>query len=249
MPQNPIQSVERALDILEYIAKHNGAGVTEISKSLNLNKSTTFGLIKTLAAKGYVYKSPTAETYHPTIRLHTLASYNSEQTSLVEIARPFLEDLLKKYGETVHLVDSTDTSVVYIAKLEGTKSVRVHTKVGDTLPLHCTGLGKVILAWRSAEEVAEYARVSGLPAMTPHTIVDLAALQKELSKTRQQGYAIDDEEVLTDIYCVAVPVHHQPENVRYAISIAMPKFRSEPGLTRQMAADLTKTAVSIEKSI
>ncbi len=245
MSQKTVQSVERALDILEYIANQNGAGVSEISRALNLNKSTAFGLIRTLVARHYLFKDEKTDTYYLTLRLSTLGNRDVLHQAVVGSARPYLEDLLAKYGETIHLVMATQQAVVYIDKLEGTKSIRVATKVGDSLPMHCTGVGKAILAFRTPSEIGDYIQKTRLPRYTPNTITEAEKLEEELSTVRQQGFAVDNEEIQTDVFCVAVPIPDYRGDVNYAFSISMPKFRATEPLVEQMTKDLLETAQKI----
>lgn len=245
MAQNSVQSVERAIDILEYIARNNGAGVSDIARALGLNKSTAFGLIKTLVGRHYLFKDEKTDTYYLTLRLSTLGNREVLHQAVVGSARPYLEKLLDKYGETIHLVTSTRDSVVYIDKLEGTKSIRVATQVGDSLPMHCTGVGKAILAFRDKEEVSAYIQNTKLPRFTANTITDPELLGEELAAVRLQGYAVDNEEIQPDVFCVAAPIHDYHGDVNYALSISMPKFRSSQDLTEQMAAEVRQTASKI----
>ena len=244
MPAYPIQSVERALDILEYIVTQHGAGVSEIARALNLNKSTAFGLIKTLEAKGYIYKLEN-DTYHVTLHLHSLAGQDVNAMAIVGYAQPYLEELLRKYGETVHLVRADANSVTYLVKLEGTKSIRVSTQVGATNPLYSTGVGKAILSTRSPAEVEDYLSNQHLLAFTPNTITDTDALNAELDKVRRQGYSLDNEEMHRDLFCVAAPIRDNQGRGEYAISISLPRYRAEKQLIEQMAADVMAAAKAV----
>lgn len=237
-----IQSVQRALAIFEYIVNHAGAGVSELSRELQLNKSTVFSLLKTLENLGYIYKNAPTDTYQVTHRIQTLAQMDTNPHSIVGYARPFLEKLHAKYDETVHFIRAAKNEVVYLDKLESTKSIRIHSGVGETMPLHCTGVGKSILAWRSEEEIEAYADRTGLPALTAHTITDLETLKEELRRVRAQEFSIDNEENQEGLYCIGVPVFNRTGDVQFAISLSIPKYRKNEIELSAAVSDLKEAA-------
>ncbi len=240
-----IQSVQRAATIFEYIAYHAGAGVSELSRELQLNKSTVFGILKTLEGMGYIFKNEATENYQVTYRLRTLADVSRDPHSIVGFARPILRKLQEKHDETIHFVRLQENAVIYLDKLESNKSVRIHSDIGSTMPLHCTGVGKAILAWRGEEEIETYIKVSGLPAMTQHTIGEPEALKEELRRVRAQGFSIDNEENQEDLYCVGMPVFGREREVRYAISLSIPKYRKDEIDLTIAVEDLKAAAVEI----
>ena len=241
-----IQSVQRAAAILEYIALQGGAGISELSRELQLNKSTVFSLVKTLEGLGFVFKNERTENYQATYRLRT-ADASQDSRSIISFARPWLEKLQQKYDETVHFVRLQEHMVVYLEKLESNKSIRIHSDIGGTMPLHCTGVGKAILAWQSEEIVEEFIRESGLPAMTSHTIRKADILKEELRRVRAQGFSIDDEENQDDLYCIGVPVFGRNQEVTYAISLSIPKYRKDEIDLSEAVQDLRETAREISK--
>ena len=242
-----IQSVQRAAAILEYIALQGGAGISELSRELQLNKSTVFSLVKTLEGLGFVFKNERTENYQATYRLRTLADASQDSRSIISFARPWLEKLQQKYDETVHFVRLQEHMVVYLEKLESNKTNRIHSDIGGTMPLHCTGVGKAILAWQSEEIVEEFIRESGLPAMTSHTIRKADILKEELRRVRAQGFSIDDEENQDDLYCIGVPVFGRNQEVTYAISLSIPKYRKDEIDLSEAVQDLRETAREISK--
>ena len=242
-----IKSLQRALEILEYIANYQGAGVSQISRELSLNKSTVFSILKTFVNLGYLYKNEINGNYQLTYRIQSLALKSEKADSFISFANPILRQLQKKYKETIHFVSSSRVSVIYIGKFESTKAIRIHTDIGVEMPLHCTAVGKTILAWRSKESINDYAEMTGLPMLTSNTITELAPLQEELREVREKGYAIDDEENQDDLYCIGVPVFNQDGKVKYAISLSMPKYRKEDLDFSELIVDLKQAATELEK--
>lgn len=240
-----IQSVDRAFKILEYISSNDSAGISEMSRNLDINKSTVFGLIKTLEKLGYLTQNLDDDKYMLTYKFYSLSSRFVDNLPIINIAKPYLEKLNKKYGETIHLVVSTENSAVYIDKFSGLKSITVSTHVGDKRPLHCTGVGKAILSLRTDEQILEFSEKFGLEAFTENTITNKFKLVEEAKKIRKRGYSIDDEEAQNDLYCVAIGVEF--EDAEYAISLTLPKFRVTEENKQSIINDLLDIKKDIEK--
>lgn len=237
-----IKSLMRAFEILEYIASNQGGGVSEISSKLTMNKSTVFSILKTFSNLGYIYKNEMTGKYHLTYRLHSIALQSSQSNSFVGYARPYLQKLLNIYDETVHFVSSSENTVIYIDKLESKKTIRIYTTIGAEMPLHCTAVGKAILARRDDQEILEYAERTGLPSLTENSIADKERLLEEMHLVRQRGYSIDDEENQQDLYCIGMPILVPNERTRYAISLSMPKYRKDDIKLSQAVEALASTA-------
>ncbi len=231
-----VQSVDRAFRILEYISSKNGAGVSEISRELDINKSTVFGLIKTLETLGYLTQSSKGSKYLLSYKFYSLSSKSVNSLPVIDAIKPYLLELNNKYKETVHLVIGTEGSIIYIDKLDGTQSISVFTKIGSELPLHCTGVGKAILALRENEQVNKYIDSYGLKTYTKNTITNKYKLLDEIYDIREKGYSIDNEETQNDLYCIAVGFKTEKEE--YALSISIPKFRIDKDLEKKIIDDL-----------
>lgn len=240
-----IQSIQRAIAVLEYITFHAGAGISELSRELNLNKSTVFGIVKTLEGLGYLFKNEPTDSYQVTYRLQTLAEVSADANSVISYARPYLQQLNDTYDETIHFVRAMDDTVVYLDKLESNKSIRIHSDVGGQMPLHCTAVGKAILAWRGEQGTAEYAARTGLPPMTAHSIEDADGLREEMRRVRAQGFSIDDEENQDGLYCIGVPIFDKAGSAHHAISISMPKYRKDEIDLAKAVEDLREAAKGI----
>ncbi|AZR74760.1 IclR family transcriptional regulator [Anoxybacter fermentans] len=220
-----VQSLDRALDILEKIVEaEDGLGVTELSKSLELHKSTIYRLLATLAYRGYVRQDPKNEKYKVGIKLFELGNLALNKLELRREVRPFLEELMSRTGETIHLGILDNDEVVYIDKVESPQTIRMYSKIGKRAPVHCTGLGKVLLAY-SSSEVIDKVIEKGLRAYTENTITDVDAFKKHLEEIRRQGFAIDNVEHEEGIRCVAGPIFDYSGNVIASFSISGPTMR------------------------
>jgi len=245
-----IQSVARALAILNALAEERGElALHEIAERLGLPKSTVHGLISTLKNFGYIEQSPFTAKYKLGLRLFEVGSVVALGWDVRTVAAPYIQKLLDEMRETVHLVILDKCEVLYIDKRETSESLRIASQVGMRLPAHCTGVGKVLLAYLTPEERREIIAAKGLPRYTRNTLTDVASLEAELSRVRDQGYSIDNQEIMDSLKCVAAPIRDQSGNVISAISLSGPISRMQ-GQRFQTAVKLvTKTADEISASL
>src|SRR5581483_6963992 len=199
-----VESVEKALQILETTAEVRRIGVLKLSQEVELPYSTVHRLLRTLEKLGYIVQNADRSQYSLGPKVLELGTAFLDQVELREEALPFLSDLNKKTRETVNLVLWNGASAICIEKLDSPESITVqHTQVGRVEPLHSTGLGKAILAQYTAAEVEEILTKQRMTPFTPRTITTLENFLEELEATRSRGWAIDDEEGLIGIRCVA----------------------------------------------
>ncbi len=218
-----IQSVERALILLEILAKENSAmSLTTLSERISLPKSTVHGLLSTLRDYHYVEQLPENGHYRLGIRLFELGNQVSRSWSILDAAHPVMLRLCKELGETVQLGTEDDGEILYLEKLAPNSVVSIMSEVGIRLPMHCSGLGKVLLAQKTPGQLKQYISRKGLTALTKRTITTPQRLEKELEKVRQEGYATDIGEITEGLRCVAAPIWDGSGKVRYAISVSGP---------------------------
>jgi DNA-binding IclR family transcriptional regulator len=240
---NIIQSVGRAIEILECFKDKKELGVSEISRMMNLNKSTAFGLITTLEAYKLLEKNEESNKYRLGIELFILGSkINSDLKSLAE---SYLESLVDTFEETAHLVTRDGYMVIYLDKIESTHSMRICSRVGERLPIYCTGVGKAILANLPEDELKEVLDNINLEKMTPYTIIDRKELLKHLQNVREKGFAEDLEEIEVGLKCVAAPIFDHTDKAIAAISVAGPAVR----MTDETRAKIAATLVGYTKEI
>ena len=243
-----IQSVERAFSILELFQKTNRAehSVKEISDFLGLNKSTAFGLINTLTNLGYLFQNPENQKYALSLKLLSFSNTVKVQNIFIRTVHPFLEQLSQKYGETAHCAVEYNDSAVYIDKVGATGSIYIGTQVGTQNDLHCTGVGKCLLAYMTPERQERF--FSGnLKTMTYHTITNSVQLRDEIQKVREQGYALDQEEYAVGLSCVAVPVFSAPDCVAFAISVSGMTPRIQMAMQNGVLPELQQIAAEIQE--
>ncbi|AZR74478.1 hypothetical protein BBF96_14445 [Anoxybacter fermentans] len=226
MAKKIIQSIDRALQVLELFSLEKPEwGVTEISKALNMYKSHVHNILSTLEAKDFVKKDPITEKYKLGVKLFELGSVVLKEMDLRKIALPYIEKLSKEFNETVHLGILTEGSVLSIELEESAQSLRPRIFIGKRAPLHCTAVGKAIMAYLSEDEFDYIVKEKGLKKYTKNTITDVEELKKELEKIRQQGYAVDNNEHEDGVCCVASPIRNHTGKVIASLSVSGPAFR------------------------
>lgn len=221
-----VKSVGRALDIITLVsAKKGGLGVTEIAKQIDINKSSVYRILSTLVQYGYIEQDEETGRYKLGYKFLDISSKLLESIDLRTEARPFLLDLERDTNEVIHLVVWDQGEVVYIEKLEGNETLRMHSKVGKRAPMHCTSVGKAILAHLPINVVLDIIERKGLPIHTDKTITNKEEFLQELIKVKQKGYALDLEENEYGITCMAVPIFDHLGKVLASVSISGPTMR------------------------
>jgi IclR family transcriptional regulator, KDG regulon repressor len=224
--ENMVKSVSRALDIIQLISmKKGGMGVTEIANQIDINKSSVYRILSTLVLYGFIEQDELTGRYKLGYKFLEISSKLLESIDLREEAKPFLLELEEETNEVIHLVVYDQGEVVYIEKLEGNEVLRMHSKVGKRAPMHCTSVGKAILAHLPTNDVIEILDRKGMPMHTDQTITDKDRFLKELIGVKQKGYALDLEENEYGITCIAAPIFDHLEKVVAALSISGPTMR------------------------
>jgi DNA-binding IclR family transcriptional regulator len=218
-------SLNRALDLLELVGHEPGLTLSELGRRSGLSKVTTFRILANLEHRSYVRRDGEAGRYSLGPKVIQLGGQLFEALDLRLIARPLLEDLWRRSGETVNLAVPVDDSITYIDILQSPQGLRMAARVGATDDLHSTALGKAMLAFEPEAAVIEVARHRGLVRKTDRTISDVHLLLEDLRAVRERGYSIDDEENEPGARCVAAPVLGPMGSVVGAISISGPATR------------------------
>lgn len=244
-----IQSLERAFAILELFQNNKSElSLKEISVSLNLNKSTTFGLVNSLTTLGYLLQNEDNQKYSLGLKILSLTNAVKTNNILIRASRPYLEELSAKYRETVHSAQELNGSIVYLDKVEADTSIYINTQMETKNYMHCTGVGKVLLAYKSPEELDMFLD-QPLKPLTFNTITDPDDFKKEMSKIHENGYGGDDEEIEIGLSCVAVPVMKAENKPGFAISLAGPTVRMNEHKKRGVVDDLKNTAAKLSEII
>jgi DNA-binding IclR family transcriptional regulator len=246
-----VSAVVRAMGILEILSKEESLSLTEIAKRSKIHKSTVFRFLNTLSRLGYVYKNANNDRYGLSLKLNALVGLRSGSDDILRFADSLLDRLAQETGETVHLAVLEKNALVYLRKIESSRSLRVVSMVstvGGSVPMYCTGLGKAILAWLPLHEQEKYIAHQTFQKFTETTITDGPSLLKELALIKERGYAFDQQEHEEGVVCIAAPVFTSGQLPIAAVSIAGPSVRmGEETLERYIRFILAATREISEK--
>ncbi|XID92424.1 IclR family transcriptional regulator [Paenibacillaceae bacterium WGS1546] len=217
-----IQSVERALSILElFDEQHGELKITEISDRMGLHKSTVHSLLKTLQLFRYIDQDPETGKYRLGMKFLERSGVVMQRLDIGRVAKDVLAEIARRTGQTAHLVVLDGREGVYVDKVEGPKAAIRYSRIGRRVPLHCSAVGKALIAFLSEEQLKPLLADYSYARHTENTIANEAELRAELERVRRAGTAEDDEENEPGVHCVAVPVRDHGGAVVAAMSISM----------------------------
>ncbi|MGV2387160.1 MAG UNVERIFIED_CONTAM: IclR family transcriptional regulator, partial [Thermobifida fusca] len=221
-----VQSVDRAIAILYLLAERgrDGAGVTEVAAELGVHKSTAFRLIEALENGDLVEQLEERGKYHLGRGIVRLAGATTAQLELTTESRPVCRRLAAELGETVNLAIADTGEVTNILQEYGSSAISGRNWIGKRTPLHATASGKVLLTWADGEEVREVL-AGELTEYTSHTITEVRALEAELAKVREQGWASASEELELGLNALAAPIRNSTGEVVAAVGVSGPSYR------------------------
>jgi DNA-binding IclR family transcriptional regulator len=248
-----IHTVRNALRVLEAFRDELELGVTELARRLNLHKNNVFRILATLEQQGYVEQVGENEAYRLGVRCLELGRAYGASRSVLSLARPLLEDLVRRSGESAHLGELRELEVIHLAGEQGDQIVQTSLRVGRALPAHCTALGKVLLACSRPDEQERFDREwigRGLLARTPRTLVDRDKLLEHLHGVATQGFAMDLEECERGLTCAAAPIYDAGGRLVGALSVSGPAFRlSEDALQRSVVPAVLDAAQRLSRQL
>jgi IclR family transcriptional regulator, acetate operon repressor len=243
-----IQSIERALDLLDILAAADGErALGEIAAKAGLNSSTCHHLLATLVKRGYVGRNPRTRSYFLGARITELSNRRLKQFNLIDTAMAELRQLNDATGESVQLAALRGYALVTLVKLDSRLPVRAGVAEGGKAnAAHATAVGKAMLAWLPEPEITRIIAVHGLSRFTPNTVGTLAALIEELRLVRRNGYAVDNEEFQPGVFCVGAAIRDHAGAVMGAVSCSMPAMRAngEPLEAVKQAVKLCAAMIS-----
>ena len=230
-----IQVIERMMSLLDVLAESpEPAPLKKLSKATGLHPSTAHRILAAMTHSRLVERHD-ASTYALGIRLLELGSIVKSRINIREIALPFMQDLHKSVGESINLGIRDEDEIIYLERTSnGHSLVRVVYLIGGRAPLHLTSLGKLFLASDRIENVRAYAKRTGLPGKTPHSLTQIGALEKELEKVRRHDLAYDNEEAELGLRCVASPIRNDEGVIIAGLSISAPTDRHDPSWVDQI---------------
>ena len=244
------RSLAKALATLEALAASpRGLTALELGRTLRLPRATVYRILGTLGEHRYVERVDGNRAYRLSLKLLDLGSRVLQGVDLLETARPVLHDLHRRCQETIHLAVCEGGRMVYLNKIEGAGPFVMKSRVGASMPMHSTALGKAVLAFLPATRVDAILAQHGMPRRTPRTIMSRPALERGLARVRRQGFALDNVENEDDVRCVGAPVFDHHGLPVAAVSISAPVSRVSLTRALKLGALLREQTRAISGSL
>ena len=244
-----VKSLQKALEILNCFTRKSSWGVTEISELLDLNKSNVHNILSTFKAMNYLDQDPESGKYKLGLSVYSLCYSLGESLSIGSIAAPYLQELADFAKERVYLAIPHEDEIIYVNSAYPKADIGLmRAIIGEHAKMHCTGLGKAMLAFLPAEQQQTYLS-KPLQPYTEYTIIDKGRLQAELEEIRRQGYAVDNMEHEFGIKCVAMPILGRNRQVAAAVSISGPSLRFDEEKIEVLVRELRNKVKELESII
>lgn len=243
-----VQSVDRAMAILDILARRGGAGVTEIAAELGVHKSTAFRLVTALEHRQLVEQVEERGKYRLGFGIIRLAGATAARLDIPRESRPVCERLAKELGETINVAVLDSGQATNVSQEYGSAAVTARNWIGQRTPLHATSSGKVLLAFADGATAAAVLRAR-LERYTPHTITEPAQLRRQLIAVREQGWASTAEEFEIGLNAVAAPIRDGSGEVTAAVSVSGPSYRLAVESFPEVSAKLCAGAAEISSRI
>ena len=244
-----ITALQRGLRLLQLFSQSpRGLTAKQVAGASRLPVSTVHRFLANLETAGFLNCSENG-TYHLGIACFAIGQSALGQLDIRRLSLPYLQELNQQTRETIHLTVRHGLSAVYVEKLESPEPLRIHSRLGAAVPLYCTAVGKVMLAYMPLDEREGVLRQLELRRLTPNTVGSLQELEAELYRVRKNGYACDLEEHELHIRCVAAPVWDHSGAVHASVSITAPMVRMTVGRLRQLAPLIQAAGLQISREL
>ncbi|WP_410540057.1 IclR family transcriptional regulator [Streptomyces sp. KL2] len=240
-----VQSVDRAISVLEILAQRGEAGVSEVAGEIEVHKSTAFRLLGALEARGLVEQAGERGKYRLGFGIVRLAGAVTGRIDITQQGRPICERLAEELGETVNIAVRQERYAVNLYQVRGPGAITAHNWVGQLTPLHATSSGKILLAYLPTKERATLLAEAGMKKVTSRTLTAKTVLEKNLAEVRERGYSITLEELEIGLHAMAAPVRNRDGEVIAALSASGPGYRLTKERMHELSPVLIKGAEEI----
>ncbi|AWM29439.1 HTH-type transcriptional regulator BhcR [Sinorhizobium fredii] len=247
--QTVIQSLDRALDVLEAVAWPEGLTLSELAAHLGQSAATMHRVLATLERREFVEISPDRQVWHIGPEAYRLGSAFLRRTNVVERSRAIMRELMLETGETSNLGIEKDGNVLFISQVETHESIRAFFPPGTLAPLHASGIGKALLSTYDDSRLASLFQKATLERFTENTVRSFAQLKEELRATRDRGYAFDDEERTQGMRCVAAPILNVHGEAVAGISVSGPTHRMPDKRVQQIGERVRSAAKTVSRRL
>lgn len=242
------RTLARGLSVLELLSEHpGGLELNQIARHMDLPKSTAFNLVHTLQALNYLRFQQENARYYLALRMFEVGSSAINHLDISAVMRQYMNEIFTELNETVHCGLFAGSDILYIDKLESTRSIRMTSHVGVRMPLYCTAMGKAILGALRDDQIDQLFSAVQFTQFTKNTVRDLDELHVQIRRVRAMGYAVEREENNDNVCCVGVAILDRELRPQYALSISVPSFRFDDEKERQYSALLLNAQHKIER--
>lgn len=245
-----LRTVDRTLRVIEALAEEqDGCGLTDLARTLGMNKTVVYRILLTLMGRGYVVHDPRTSRYALGMKVFEVGSTVVNRTGLRKAALGPMGELGRLCRETINLAVLDGNEAVYLDRIECAEPLRADLQVGRRVPSYCSALGKVLLAYLSPGEREGVLRTITFQRYTPRTITDPDELRRHLEEVREAGFSLDDEEYVPGVRCLGAPVFNYHGRVVAAVSIAGPSVRLTRERILALVEPLKATADAISRNL
>ncbi len=242
---NNVKSVTKAFHIIEALDKAEELSISELSNMLEMDKTTVHRIISTIKDCGFVTQNPKTKKYANSMKFYTLGRNVIQKNELGLIGRPYIRQIAQITGETVNLGIRVGNSVVYIDRAQNETGIQVATTTGKSIPMHCTGMGKAIMAQLSPQAQDEVINETNLVAYTHNTAISRESVMEKLKEVETMGIAIDHEEFEIGLIAFGAPIFNADGEPFAAISISCPTVRYNEQRQKELFTKLLSDAATI----
>ncbi len=244
-----VAAVLKVFAIVQALAERNESGISELSVRLAMPKATVYRFLQTMKTLGYVRQEPDSERYGLTMRVFELGAKALRYPDLVELAKPHMQEVSEATGETVHLGMLIDSEIIYVHKVDSRHMLGMYSRVGRRAPLHCTAIGKVLMAWEQEARRKQILAGCDFKRFRDKTITSRKEFERELERTRAQGFGQDREEFDDHIRCAAIPIFDRHNHVVAGLSVSFPTFRYDHAGEPKLVAMLREASRDISRQL
>ena len=244
-----MKTIQKAIDVLEIFLDTDEIRLADLASLTGMNVSTAHRVVTSLVKRGYLVQRQKRQKYSLGTKILQFSHVLSKRMKIKDVAFPILDGLNKVVGESVNIAILDRNEAVYIEHIESKQDLRIFTQVGNRVPLHCTGVGKVFLAYMNDEELEKALNGKGLPAYTQKTVTDATKLKQDLAVVRQEGIGTDDEEREIGVKCIASPIKNDIGSIIAALSVSGPSARLSSKRIREMKPLIRSCALEISRAM
>lgn len=244
-----VAAVLKVFAILQALGERQDVGISDLSVRLAMPKATVYRFLQTMKTLGYVRQEPDSERYGLAMRMFELGAKALQVPDLVEIAKLHMQHIADLTGETVHLGALIESEIIYVHKVDSRHTLGMYSRIGRRAPLHCTAIGKVLMAWEHPARREHVLAGCDFKRYREKTITTRADYEAELRRTLAQGFGQDREEFDDHIRCAAIPIFDRLNQVVAGMSVSFPSFRYDIAREPELVAMLRDASREISRQL